>query len=588
VLVHKLGKENGIADPLSCPSRFQVTDAEDNRDQLVLNPERFITLAASAFAKPPALEQKIQDCSDREVEVAQALEVLRKKGPRRLVNNLLEWEELDGLLYYKGKLYIPNNKELHAEIIKTCHDTPTTGHPGKHGMLELVSRHYWWPKMGASVEQYVLGCDKCQRYKPAQHPNSTLQPHEMPAALWEHVGVNFITQLPGSNRFDSICIYVDHYSDQCHLVPCKSNLTAEGAADIHYSDVFRLHGIPKKIFSDRGPQFAARFMRALYKRLGIETGFTTAYHSQGNSKVERKNQEVEQYLCLFCNKRQDDWASHLPAAEFALNSHLHSGASQTPFEIIYGYQPDFTVPIGKQSNMPSLDERLDRLANVRKEAKAALRLSKERMKEQFEQNKRSAHVFNIGDMVWLTAKDIKIHQKTPKLGPRQLGPYKVLERIGDLDYRLELPSYLNLNPVFHVSRLSPWHDNGLHKPPPPEPVVVQGEEEYEVDSIIDSRVYRHQLQYLVCWKGYGEGENTWEPAKNLSHAKKAIAKFHKENPAAPCSISAALFDELRLLFRAPDTWTDPDLFPDLADLSWELGKYIGLDASQGRSGLEGG
>jgi hypothetical protein len=142
VLVHKPGKENGIANPLSRPSRFQVMDAEDNWDQLVLNPEHFVTLAATAFAKPPALEQKIRDCSDCEVEVAQALEVLRKKGPRKLVNNLLEWEELDGLLYYKGKLYILNNKELHAEIIKTCHDTPTTGHPGKHGMLELVSRHY--------------------------------------------------------------------------------------------------------------------------------------------------------------------------------------------------------------------------------------------------------------------------------------------------------------------------------------------------------------------------------------------------------------------------------------------------------------
>jgi hypothetical protein len=140
--------------------------------------------------------------------------------------------------------------------------------------------------------------------------------------------------------------------------------------------------------------------------------------------------------------------------------------------------------------MPSLNEHLDRLADVRKEAEAALRLSKEWMKEQFERNKRTAHVFKVGDMVWLTAKDIKIHQKMPKLGLQQLGPYKVLKWIGDLDYRLELPSYLNLNPVFHVSHLSPWHDNSLHKPPPPEPVVIQGEEEYKVDSIIDSRVYR--------------------------------------------------------------------------------------------------
>jgi hypothetical protein len=158
-------------------------------------------------------------------------------------------------------------------------------------------------------------------------------------------------------------------------------------------------------------------MRALYKCLSIETGFTTAYHPQGNGKVECKNQEVEQYLCLFCNKRQDDWASYLPAAEFTLNLRLHSGASQTPFEIVYGYWPDFTVPIEKQSNMPSLDIRLDHLADVCKKAEAALQLSKKWIKEQFKWNKRLAHIFKVGDMVWLTAKDIKIHQKTPKLGP---------------------------------------------------------------------------------------------------------------------------------------------------------------------------
>lgn len=109
--------------------------------------------------------------------------------------------------------------------------------------------------------------------------------------------------------------------------------------------------------------------------------------------------------------------TYLPAAEFTLNSCLHSGALQTPFKIIYGYWPDFTVPIGKRSNMPSLNERLDRLAEVCKEAEAALRLSKEKMKEQFERNKKSAHMFNVSDMVWLTAKNIKIDQKMPKLGP---------------------------------------------------------------------------------------------------------------------------------------------------------------------------
>ena len=110
----------------------------------------------------------------REAEVAQALDVLKQKGPRRLANGVLEWENLDGLLYYKGKLYIPNDNELRGEVVKTCHDSPTTGHPGKHGTIELVQRYYWWPHMAAFIEKYVLGCDKCQRYKSAQHPKALL------------------------------------------------------------------------------------------------------------------------------------------------------------------------------------------------------------------------------------------------------------------------------------------------------------------------------------------------------------------------------------------------------------------------------
>ena len=432
---------------------------------------------------------------------------------------------------------------------------------------------------------HVLGCDQCQRYKPAQHPKATLQPQETPAGPWEHVGVDLITQLPPSDGYDSIAVYVDHYSDQAHLVPCKSNLTAEGAADIHYRDVFRLHGLPKKVFSDRGPQFAARFMRALYKRLGIETGLTTAYHPEGNGKVERKNQEVEQYLRLFTNKRQDDWATHLPAAEFALNSRVHSGAAKAPFEIIYGYLPDFTVPVGKRSNLPSLDERLQHLAKVREEAEAAMRMTKERMKAQYERDKKTAHSFNVGDMVMLQAKDVKIHQPSPKLGPRQLGPFKILERIGDLDFKLELPGWLKLHPVFHVNRLSPYRDNGLAKPPPPDPVVVDGEEEYEVEAVTDSRIIklggrgnRTKLQYYVKWKGYGAGDSSWEDAAALAHAQAKVRAFHKANPSAPRKIAATSFADLCMYLRPIHEHTErPDVeqFPEVMDLEWETGKYFG-------------
>lgn len=133
------------SDPLFRLSTHEVTDADDNLDQTVLKPKHFCQIAVTAFATTLPLEKKIRKCAEYKSEVADALATLCKKSPHRLVSDLLKWEEDNGLLYYKGKLYIPNNKELRADVIRTCHDTPTAGHPGKHGTLELVSRHYWWP-----------------------------------------------------------------------------------------------------------------------------------------------------------------------------------------------------------------------------------------------------------------------------------------------------------------------------------------------------------------------------------------------------------------------------------------------------------
>jgi hypothetical protein len=127
-----------------------------------------------------------------------------------------------------------------------------------------------------------------------------------------------------------------------------------------------------------------------------------------------------------------------------------------PFKLIYGYCPNFTISIGKRSNMPGLDQWLNHLVKVRADAKAALRLSKEKMKEQYERDKKTAHSFNVGDLVWLQAKDIKIHQKSSKLGPCQLGPFKVIERIGNLDFKLDLPHYLKLHPIFHINHLASY------------------------------------------------------------------------------------------------------------------------------------
>ena len=336
---------------------------------------------------------------------------------------------------------------------------------------------------------------------------------------------------------------VDHYTKQVHLFPATLQITADGVAGIYFDYVFPLHGIPHKIISDQGPQFAARSMHALYKRLGIDAGLTTTYHPQANGQVERKNQEVEAYLHLFISKRQDDWVDLLPTAEFVINSRLNSATGHTPFELLYGYMLDFMIPAGRPTGIPLVDKRLQKMRLMHIDAVAALRLSKKRMTtSQSPQSPR----FQLGDKVWLQAKQIKIHQQSAKLGPKELGPFEVTEVLSDVDYRLALPPALHLHDVFHVDCLSPYRGNTVNglTPPPPEPVTIDGEEEYEVDHIRDSKMFGRTLKYLICWKGYGEGEDTWEPLSNLVHSPQVVEKFHSRHPGAPRSINALLYASL--------------------------------------------
>uniref|UniRef100_A0A0W0GEU5 Putative pro-pol protein n=1 Tax=Moniliophthora roreri TaxID=221103 RepID=A0A0W0GEU5_MONRR len=339
-------RTNTQADPLSQIPTFQVTDAEDNQGQVVLRPERFMRIAMTRM-KGGELEERIRKGVEKEVEVLQA------------------WEEDNGLVYYKGKLYIPADKGLCTDVLKQCHDAPTARHLGEHGTLEQVNRYYWWPGMSSFVRKYVQGCERCQRSKPAVHSDATLHPHNVPEGLWNVVGVDLITELPESQRYNAIITYVDLYSKQVHVLPTVTTLDAKGVADIHYREIFCLHGIPHKFVSDRGPQFAAQVTHALYKHLGIQAGLTTAYHPSANGQTERANQEIEQFLRLFVSKRQDDWADWLPTAQFVLNSRVHTAHDKSPFEVVYGYRPDFTIPAGRCTNkFPALEACLGDLKKI--------------------------------------------------------------------------------------------------------------------------------------------------------------------------------------------------------------------------------
>jgi len=171
--------------------------------------------------------------------------------------------------------------------------------------------------MSRYIGQYASTCDLCLRTKPIrQAPVGELHPLQIPDSRRNMLSVDFVVELPLSSGHDAVITVVDSVSKRAHFIPTHTTVTAEGAVQLFLHQVWKLHGLPKCVVSDRGPQFVARFTRELYQLLGIKLASSIAWHPQTDGQTERVNQELDQYLRLFVNERQDNWYNLLPMAEF--------------------------------------------------------------------------------------------------------------------------------------------------------------------------------------------------------------------------------------------------------------------------------
>ena len=165
----------------------------------------------------------------------------------------------------------------------------------------------------------------------AEMPAGKLRPNQVPERPWQHISVDFITKLPVSKDHDSILVVCGMFSKMSHFVATTEKITAEGLTRLFRDNVWKLHGLLESVISDRGPQFAAGMTKELNKMLEIETKLSTAYHLETDRQMERTNQELEQYLRIYVNYRQNNWAEWLATAEFAFNNKVHTATRSSPF-----------------------------------------------------------------------------------------------------------------------------------------------------------------------------------------------------------------------------------------------------------------
>jgi hypothetical protein len=247
------------------------------------------------------------------------------------------------------------------------------------------------------------------------------------------------------------------------------------------------------------------------------------------------NQVLEQYLRCTINYQQDDWTEYLPLAEFAYNNTLHASTQQTPFFANYGYHPKLDLLNPVANNNPAAESFARQLSELQATMRLQLQTAQESYKAFADKLRNEAPTFKIGDRVWLLRRNIKTKRPCDKLDYRRLGPFVIEKQINPVAYRLHLPASMKVHPVFHVSLLEPYRESifpGRVQSPPPS-IEIENHEEYEVETVLDSRRRRGKLEYFVHWSGYDINERTWEDAENLSNAPKKVQEFHQRYPHKP-------------------------------------------------------
>lgn len=556
-IVFRPGKQGGKPDALTRISADKPLDEDDDRskhqNQTLIKPQQILrrlnphlSLTLNPLENPSlqelSSEKWTQTCKEDEF-CQQIRTALNNPAASRKDIQLASCALSDHSFTFSGKEYVPQS--LRELLLRQLHESPMHGHRGGAALYEHLNRSYWWPECHKDCIKYARGCESCQRNNPSnQKPYGFLQSLPAPQAPFRHLTLDFIGPLPPCQvrdyRFRFILQVVDRLTKRVWIIAME-RLTARETAEAFLNHVVRFAGLPDSLVSDQGRSFIDQTWKDICSRLKITHHLSTTYHPQTDGQTERANKTLEVYLRHYVNYHQDDWAQHLPMAEFCCNNHVNASTGVTPFFASFGHHPRLNFLPESDSPIPrQTPEFVSRMKLIVQQCAANMTLAQAFQSTYANEKRLPAPRYQVGDRVYLSLRNIRLARPSKKLDHVRAGPWKIIEMKTPLVAKLELPPHFKIDNNFHVSLLQPAYigfDSQGQAQPPPIETPDNNHDTYEVEAILDSRVHRNKVQYLVRWTGYDE--QTWEPSKNLNGCRDLLLEFHKLYPKAPRSTELA-------------------------------------------------
>jgi hypothetical protein len=319
--------------------------------------------------------------------------------------------------------------------------------------------------------------------------------------------MDYITHLPTclDSGYNSVWVVVDRFSKKCHFIPCHHTITSKQTADLFIKEIFRLHGVPKTIVSDRDKNFTANFWETLVTRLGTMLLRSSGYHPQTDGQTERMNRTLEELLRAYCGAehRQQLWDQYLPLVEFQYNNSVNASTGFTPFYLNYGQHPHTPATLLPGSDLPGMqvpadsDDFIRNLHEALSAAEASIHRAQERQKLYYDRG-RTGHSFKVGDLVLVDKYGLPDERRGSKISPLRFGkdvhtPFKIIKQISPVAFQLDTPATWKVHNVFHTSFLTPYKPH----------------REFEPETVLDSRTHKRKRQLLVRFKGMTADQDQW-------------------------------------------------------------------------------